>query len=1034
MDINLVQLNVDRTRRVVAEIRQCMIQNRLDVLAVQEPYVVGGKIAGFGVSNRVIHGGVRGSAQGVGAAIVVMNKEIGAMKIQGLSDRNWVVAEIWNTTGVRFYLVSGYFKYADDIESYLDKMRMTVRALRGFKIVFCIDSNARSPMWGDRIRDARGEKMEEQIEECDLTIVNTIGSGPTFVAYRDAGGKSYIDLTLTTSSARGIIEDWSIKDDWVTCGHKAINMKVKRETGEQMLERVEKELRFAIKRADWDLYRECLRTKCAPLGNVNIESRGQVLQLVKEIESIIISAARESIPTVRLGGGKIKWWNKDIEKWKSEVNKSRRDMQRMIGNSNWENYRRLYKESLRRYRRAIETARRDSWERYIQKETQKDIWGLVYKMTSGKLRIPQVIAAVGGEENVTWEDSAAALLNGLIIDDEMENEQDVHRIVRTRVGEMNIGRNRYRVDDEQIRQAVWKCKSNKAPGSDNILVEFVKEGWQELSNLLVKMYNGCFKWGLFPNRWKRGRVVALLKGEEKPETEVRSYRPICLLPVLGKVMERLIERGLRRVFYDGISDRQYGYMKGRSTTEAMIMVRDIVESCTSKYCFGIFIDMTGAFDRLWWPGVIDRLYGLGVRGDLLRLINDYLNGRWVEMRAVGRSVGKRVSRGCPQGSVLGPQLWKITVDELLVSLQNEEINVVAFADDLVLLIEGRSRKQIEDNSRRALDVLNDWCIKTKMIVSEEKTVGMLLKGVLDEGRPPRVQLSNRILTVVDAVKYLGVVWGTRLTITKHIEYITGKAYNVVKGLLGVAKRYRVSYDCLIHVYMGVYRSIILYGAGSWGDKIRGYHRKTLLKEQRRVVLSMIRGYRTMSTDAALVIAGCPPIDFEIERYWASERLRLFGMVDWQDDVIIGRRCKALLRNRMLSMWQNRWRDTEVGEWTKNWFPSVQARVRMKWIKPDYYMTQMLSGHGNFKAKLKERGLTYDDRCRCGETDTVGHTIFGCSEFRDVREQLKRSLRQENIQTVVFKNLISKAGYEYFESFARAVLDIKEVWSRVNIRR
>lgn len=129
--------------------------------------------------------------------------------------------------------------------------------------------------------------------------------------------------------------------------------------------------------------------------------------------------------------------------------------------------------------------------------------------------------------------------------------------------------------------------------------------------------------------------------------------------------------------------------------------------------------------------------------------------------------------------------------------------------------------------------------------------------------------------------------------------------------------------------MGVYKSIVLYGAGSWGDKLRGYHRRTLLKEQRKVILSLIRRYRTMSTDAALVIAGCPPIDLEIERFWASERLRLYGIVDWQENVIIGRRRRALLRNLMNIVWQKRWEDSEVGIWTKNWIPEVKDRVKMK---------------------------------------------------------------------------------------------------------
>jgi hypothetical protein len=185
----------------------------------------------------------------------------------------------------------------------------------------------------------------------------------------------------------------------------------------------------------------------------------------------------------------------------------------------------------------------------------------------------------------------------------------------------------------------------------------------------------------------------------------------------------------------GIHGAQYRFMRGRLTEDAILEFRRLVESGRgrSKYVIRVFIDMTGAFDRVWWPGLLSKLGLAGVRGDIFRVLKDYLRGRYVSISSGSWEVVKRVNRGCPQGSILGPQMWKLVVDGLIRRL-GETFGVVAYAAELVILIEGNSRVKLVDRGRVAAGILDGWCGEEKILVSKQKTVTVMLKGAFHKGR------------------------------------------------------------------------------------------------------------------------------------------------------------------------------------------------------------------------------------------------------------------------------------------------------------
>ena len=153
---------------------------------------------------------------------------------------------------------------------------------------------------------------------------------------------------------------------------------------------------------------------------------------------------------------------------------------------------------------------------------------------------------------------------------------------------------------EEVQVAIMKQKINKAAGPDGLKAEVLHHLVGELSPFLCKLFNECLLQGRIPNRFKFANIVVLSKGEDKDPKMVKSYRPICLLNVFGKVQERLLSKRLRehRLLH-GISDMQFGFRKGKSAQDAINLALESVHGSDAKYIVGIFIDIAGAFDNLW---------------------------------------------------------------------------------------------------------------------------------------------------------------------------------------------------------------------------------------------------------------------------------------------------------------------------------------------------------------------------------------------------------------------------------------------------
>lgn len=253
-------------------------------------------------------------------------------------------------------------------------------------------------------------------------------------------------------------------------------------------------------------------------------------------------------------------------------------------------------------------------------------------------------------------------------------------------------------------------------------------------------------------------VVTLLKSEDKERSDPSSYRPICLLPIMGKVLEGIILLKLKKCCEGKISDRQFGFMPGRSTEDALHKFLEIQEGMKDKYILGIFLDISNAFNNLWWPAIMEASKRMMCTRPLVRILREYLKRRSVIFRTEGGSIERRVNKGCPQGSLLGPMLWNVVFQDLIEIYRSKGIEIVVFADDVVILISGNSRRLLEARGQEAMLIAENWCLQNKMELSVKKTEMMLCEGKLNANRPPLIKLSGRQVPLVEEFKYLGITF------------------------------------------------------------------------------------------------------------------------------------------------------------------------------------------------------------------------------------------------------------------------------------
>lgn len=304
----------------------------------------------------------------------------------------------------------------------------------------------------------------------------------------------------------------------------------------------------------------------------------------------------------------------------------------------------------------------------------------------------------------------------------------------------------------------------KAPGPDGIQARLVAEAHRCAEATYRGLYEGCLRAGKFPDRWKVARVV-LLKKDGKPDGEASSYRPLCLLNENGKMMERIIKNSVEehmRESGESISENQFEFVKGRSTVDAIIKIMGIIENKIQKglVTIAISLDISNAFNSLEWGEIKGALKRKKLPSYLQEIISSYLRNRkiiWVGKD--GKKRYKKVERGVPQGSVLGPLLWNITYDNMLRMPTSADCDIVCYADDTLVIVGGKNMEKAVDRANILLNIIARKIKWMGLQVAAEKSEAIRFRRRGEKSNKDEIGIiiKNTRIVIGNNIKYLGML-------------------------------------------------------------------------------------------------------------------------------------------------------------------------------------------------------------------------------------------------------------------------------------
>ncbi|KAH0999122.1 hypothetical protein HUJ04_001339, partial [Dendroctonus ponderosae] len=351
----------------------------------------------------------------------------------------------------------------------------------------------------------------------------------------------------------------------------------------------------------------------------------------------------------------------------------------------------------------------------------------------------------------------------------------------------------------------------------------------------------------------------------------------------------------------------------------------------------------------------------------------------------------------------------------------EGVEVIGFADDLAVVAQSGNSDELLHKTNRAVQMVATWMQQKRLELAPEKTELLVLNGKRDRSMIT-IAVSGKEIKPSKTVKYLGINIRQNAYMGFHVQITTSKAEQRLSTLTRVMQNVGGPSSEKRLLLYGVVQSIVLYGAHVWGGIVSMQKYKTMLgKLQRRALLRVISGYRTVSTEAVQVLAGIPPIHLlELERIRLSTRPERNAQA------------RRTERDITINEWQKEWESSsEKGSWTKKLIKNLSSWVNCQHKKTDYYVTQALSGHGSFKAYTKKIGKTDDICMYCHDIDTAEHTVFICERWENYRNtailQLGHALTKENlIETMIESEEASNVVHDML----RKIMTAKEDEERI----
>ena len=404
----------------------------------------------------------------------------------------------------------------------------------------------------------------------------------------------------------------------------------------------------------------------------------------------------------------------------------------------------------------------------------------------------------------------------------------------------------YTISPDVVFHKLERINIRKAPGPDNLPNWFLRDFAFALSEPLCWIFNSSIQEGVVPTVWKQANIVAVPK-VKPPKTVEQDIRPISLTPTISKIFESLVGRWMLDAIGDKFDQKQFGAIKGRSTSHALVDImhkwhKALDEQQSVRV---VFVDYAKAFDHVDHPTVMKKLAALGVPPILLRWIHSFLMNRRQRVK-IGDAFSDWASPNgsMPQGTWLGPYVFLSLIDELKSLLELHK-----YVDDCTLT--ETIRKLSASIMQQEVDNVNSWSCTNHMNINTKKTKEMLL-GPMKNNQLPALQLNGQSIERVKTYKLLGLHVTDSLRWNEHVSSICSRAAQRLH-FLNQLKRAAMSTDDLLYYYQSVVRPVTEYACVVWHTSLTKGQTKLLESVQKRAVRIIFGNDFDAATEALNVL-------------------------------------------------------------------------------------------------------------------------------------------------------------------------------------
>ena len=652
------------------------------------------------------------------------------------------------------------------------------------------------------------------------------------------------------------------------------------------------------------------------------------------------------------------------------------------------------------------------------------IMRMLIKSDKGRISLPPLLNIIDNEnfEDVVYEDAKKCeILNKYFcsisqLDDDNVDLPYFESKTESCIAEIVIS-------ERDIIDIIEVLDPRKASGPDKISHKMLKICPGLIAIPLKIILNQSLKQCKYPSQWKIANVTAIFK---KGDSSLPSnYRPISLISCVGKLMERVIYKYVYNYLSQNklIYEYQSGFLPKHSTVHQLIeMYNSILNSLEKKElsCF-VFCDFSKAFDRVWHRGLIHKMKSYGIKGNLLLWFQNYLQGRKQKVVVKdSESTLSNISSGVPQGSVLGPLMFLIYINDIgqnLLSLGR------LFADDTSLGYSSDDEITIKNVIDHDLSELSNWSSRWLMSFNPDKTEIMLFSNVEIQNNLT-LSFNGKCIPVTNSHKHLGVTFSSDGKWNEHIDNIVSsvtKHLNVLRKL-----KYKINRCNLEKLYIVFIRPLLEYACEVWDN----------------CGVSNLEKLEKLQTEAARIVTGLPIFckleylydETGWEKLWERRncrKLQLFyniqnGYTPHFLENLIPPKIQSTtvypLRNGndiivpfcRLSLTQNSFIPSTVRQWN-NLDQSVRNLGTLSGFKnalrkeniikrmsiPKYFqygprklniiLTQLRNSSSFLNYDLYKVNIISNPHCSCGAREDVRHFFFDCINYVDIRRELFNSL-------------------------------------------